>query len=998
MMEANNILRQGSWAANIETVMWFEFLLDPKSLKEHLEKARPDPTPTELIVKLMDKITSETAAAEKAPPTPAYENLDDKPVDTPKPNNSATKKKLALKVMCLKIAAFLKWNLDIIEQKIPLETQHTLLQDLLIISREQKELSECANEINLQSCSPQELFSVLLYHRWVLRAVSRARMSAKQPRSFSSLSAMTAMKLEDRLVTIEQQVPQSIAILKQISTTQDVSLNVPVYETFEPLTEDNEDLNQQWDTCLKASEQEVHCQIHFDLAAFYFSREQYKEAREHIWKAAQINAKLPKVKVYCDIHEQTLQGYCRALGISKQEEQDLFVQFLTCKSNHFTGIVNILQRDNITREIPINYRDDLELEIQAASSSGDFFVARDLLLHVHILNAVRRALDSKASTISIATKLKQSNNKGNDKLISALKAVLPHCDEKLKTNLRMFLLDLFEAGVPKLNQSILSIPELSEIFSEQQIQHYKNKLQKKAHNLSPCWHNMPDTIRNPKLQKGMLEQKLIQSTEPSEIKNLIKSLNAGGPMKAPSKLNSKWELPIPVHSAVMGLQKGVLQDLIFILLAKSRDLSLSGDFERARKLLKAVEEELRTLSGNSKLGKLVNWELLLVSIMQFLKSWPVLPPSAEPIDMKNKENQELASQCKGCLSSLKIGESMIPRSEVLEHCALALLNLGEWEYLSNIDKRFLYFEMPGAFSYACLEITNHRSMKKISTKDAWEQILTVFSSGGVKRTSTGQPIGLRESPGLAAVQSRAQFQQFLSRLREPTTISVAVSILARLYNVLKDEQTLELNVEYTTIWPAVVTNSNAFNSRVVGEVLSELLHQALKYYPDNVSWLKVLGDINYANGFFASALKNYLQACIAVSGFFSRAVPKNKINDQVYIRMIKCCTQLRCHTQAAVLCQFLDDVDYATAFKSLHEKNCADAMDAYYHCIWDLTIVEFLVHLHHKNKEQERKQIAIKLASQMEMNSSNNEGIKMEVARVKKSCFLRTMAQQYVCS
>ncbi|CAB3380059.1 Hypothetical predicted protein [Cloeon dipterum] len=985
--------------------MWFEFLLDPKALKEHLEKARPDPTATELIVQLMDKITSETAAAEKAPPTPAYENLDDKPVDTPKPNNSASKKKLALKVMCLKIAAFLKWNLDIIEQKIPLETQHTLLQDLLIISREQKDLSECANEINLQSCSPQELFSVLLYHRWVLRAVSRARMSAKQPRSYSSLSTMTAMKLEDRLVSIEQQVPQSIAILKQISTTLDVSLNVPVYETFEPLTEDNEDLNQQWDTCLKASEQEVHCQIHFDLAAFYFSREQYKEAREHIWKAAQINAKLPVVKVYCDIHEQTLQGYCRALGISKQEEQDLFVQFLTCKSNHFTGIVNILQRDNITREIPINYRDDLELEIQAASSSSDFFVARDLLLHVHILNAVRRALDSKASTISIATKLKQSNNKGNDKLISALKAVLPHCDEKLKTNLRMFLLDLFEAGVPKLNQSILSIPELSEIFSEQQIQLYKNKLQKKAHDLSPCWQNMQDTIRNPKLQKGMLEQNLIQSTEPREIKNLIMSLNAGGPMKAPSKLNSKWELPIPVHSAVMGLPKGVLQDLIFILLAKSRDLSLSGDFERARKLLKAVEEELLTVLNSlpgklaSKLGKLVNWELLLVSIMQFLKSWPALPPSAEPIDMKNKENQELALQCKECLSSLKDGESMIPRSEVLEHCALALLNLGEWEYLSNIDKRFPYFEMPGAFSYACLEIMNHRiSIKKISTKDAWELILTVFSSGGVKRTLTGQTIGLRDSPGLAAVQSRAQFQQFLSRLREPTTISVAVSILARLYNVLKDEQNLELNVEYTTIWPAVVTNSNAFNSRVVGEVLSQLLHQALKYYPDNVSWLKVLGDINYANGFFASALKNYLQACIAVSGFFSRAVPKSKINNLVYDRMIKCCTQLQCHTQAAVLCQFLDDIDYATAFKSLHEKNCADAMDAYYHCIWDLTIVEFLVHLHHKNKEQERKQIAIKLASQMEMNSSNNEGIKMEVARVKKSCFLRTMAQQYVCS
>lgn len=32
---------------------------------------------------------------------------------------------------------------------------------------------------------------------------------------------------------------------------------------------------------------------------------------------------------------------------------------------------------------------------------------------------------------------------------------------------------------------------------------------------------------------------------------------------------------------------------------------------------------------------------------------------------------------------------------------------------------------------------------------------------------------------------------------------------------------------------------------MVGEVLAELLHQALKFYPDNDSWLKVLGDINF---------------------------------------------------------------------------------------------------------------------------------------------------------
>lgn len=61
--------------------------------------------------------------------------------------------------------------------------------------------------------------------------------------------------------------------------------------------------------------------------------------------------------------------------------------------------------------------------------------------------------------------------------------------------------------------------------------------------------------------------------------------------------------------------------------------------------------------------------------------------------------------------------------------------------------------------------------------------------------------------------------------------------------------------------------------------------------------------------------------------------------------MIKCCSYLQCHTQVAVLCQFLDETDYSAAFKALQERNVYDAMDAYYCCIWDITILEFLVRI-----------------------------------------------------
>jgi len=45
----------------------------------------------------------------------------------------------------------------------------------------------------------------------------------------------------------------------------------------------------------------------------------------------------------------------------------------------------------------------------------------------------------------------------------------------------------------------------------------------------------------------------------------------------------------------------------------------------------------------------------------------------------------------------------------------------------------------------------------------------------------------------------------------------------------------------------------------------------------------------------------------------------------------------------AVLCQFLDDVDYTVAFKAFQERTTQDASDAYYDCIWDTTMLEYLI-------------------------------------------------------
>lgn len=122
--------------------------------------------------------------------------------------------------------------------------------------------------------------------------------------------------------------------------------------------------------------------------------------------------------------------------------------------------------------------------------------------------------------------------------------------------------------------------------------------------------------------------------------------------------------------------------------------------------------------------------------------------------------------------------------------------------------------------------------------------------------------------------------------------------------------------------------------------------------------------INFAVlGFYESAMKFYLEAIMVASDLFSQPVARSHIDDLVYRRMIKSCAHLQCYTQAAVLCQFLEEVDYSLAFKmaASDQKSSAsaDAMDAYYHCIWDTTILEYLIHLHTKRGEHHRKQLAV---------------------------------------
>nr|CAD7589445.1 unnamed protein product [Timema genevievae] len=925
-----DLLRPGTVPISPDTILWFEFLLDPNLLENHLRKPNPDPSPTDLIVKFL-LIVPEQKEVEVKP------NVEGEIVEAIKTEETTIKrnrKSLALKILALKVAAYLKWDLSIIESRLPLPMQVTLLQELLYLALDKDVDVGSHRDMDFSSIPDHVLFAVTMFHTWVLHALMYSRFSAKQMRLpfiaiFASVRVVQSRAVvpnllqltpplvglqdptyvppnvgEEILRSLETQAGNSVEVLGQVLASRRAP-RVPAFETFVMLREDSVEVKQDWDSSVEITLLEFHCQ-----------------ASEHLCCTAdlfqQLGSSATPPYLYCTVREAELQGYSEACNlVPASVGESLLYQLLRCIRDQYT----------------------------------------------------------------------------------ALKPLVPVAEPAEKERLCVFLQDLimFE-DIPSLLEKVMASPELKQLFSKVQLEELSSKkegeVQIPALLLSSDWDVMPSTLDdNPRLEMGSLEQQLVLSYDTEEISKLLKRTIPANPMKPQWRINNKWELPIPLQSVVMSLPRGYIQDYIYILLAKSRELAIMKDFEAAQWMLSVVSHETKNCgSVNSnmlyKMGKLLSWEGLLIKIIQFLLDWPC--PSIN--------SQSLTTDCKACLSALKAGDSVIPRLEILEHCALCLLNLGEWEFLVNIDKRWNYFELAAEIAYVCLDVVKHKGNKKVA-KDAWEFILPMFGSNPQqKRSSSGSTTAIHRDSPSGALQSRSALSQFLGRLRDGTAIAVAASLLARLHNVLRDEPSLELVVEYTGLWPAVVSNANSYNNRAVLEVLSQLLMQALKYHPTNVSWLKLLGDINFVLGHHAKALRYYLEAGIVVSDYFSQSMPRSVMDDNVLRRMIKCCTHLQCHTQAAVLCQFLEEVDYATAFKSLGDmksSSCSDAMDAYYSCIWDTTILEYLVHLHTKRGEHHRKQQAIRVMGMLELNCNNNEEIQREAANIRKSRFLRAMAKQY---
>lgn len=165
--------------------------------------------------------------------------------------------------------------------------------------------------------------------------------------------------------------------------------------------------------------------------------------------------------------------------------------------------------------------------------------------------------------------------------------------------------------------------------------------------------------------------------------------------------------------------------------------------------------------------------------------------------------QYITVECQKCLATLQSSDQVLPRQEIVEHCTIFLLNMAEWDFLTSLEKQWSCFEFAAALSNVAKKTYNIKDKNKDMKfpKEAWEMVLTACKPNRdlpQKRSNSGAGGTSVSRDFLTSISST------FSRLREVTVLNIAISLLARLYNILRDEPSLELYAAYLNSWPATV--------------------------------------------------------------------------------------------------------------------------------------------------------------------------------------------------
>ncbi|KAI4882608.1 hypothetical protein NFI96_032804 [Prochilodus magdalenae] len=1032
----------GSRPSTPPQTSWFEFLLDPSLLEHHLQKANPDPSPVQLVIQFLEQASK---------PSVNEQNLVQPPADN--------RRNRTLKLLALKVAAHTRWDLDVLEKGLTIPVLNMLLNELLCVSKVPPGVKHVDLDLSTlpPTTAMAVLIYNRWAIRTIVLSSFPEKQAKPGPHQLNMMNLVQQEKelTENILSVLKEQATDSIMVLEgALKIKKDFYIHT--LRTLDLLAADPSTANGETESStagLRISADELHCQlseartvvvpvipdqlsvvsyqfpsrvgsmcrretskqgrnkgcqeeklVRYDLGGIYFQQgcsdpSVYEKAQEHFRKTRDLLAKLSSNPLHCHLDEKRLAGYwsaCRAMtGSSDSSDSQLTPYGLInnfIRTQNYQGLIDAFIKDNVTHSLPNNFRHSVQLELLHRVQQGDRAL-EEVCHKLCMCNAVRDALEGQVLCVRFQQLLLRPSKRTISFLLEVCTKSLDkeHTQEASRRKMALFLKNLCERleDVP-LAYMVSSHKLFMELLIDEEKKTLLDQMRKRSAtvNLSakplPSFYDIPASAS---VNIGQLEQQLILSLDARQIRQILIELH-GIAERSFWRVNSKWEVPSDYVNVILAIKDNLTRDLVYILMAKGLHCVNIKDFLHGRQLFSACLELVTEFSP--KLRQVMLNEMLLLEVRAHEAGAAEGNTERPPPD--------LVSRVRGYLE-MRIHD--IPLRQVVgEECVAFMLNWRENEYLtlqvpSSLVNNNPYIKLGQLLAATCKELPGPKECRR-TAKELWEVVVQICSvSSQHKRTSDGRVSLIKQREYSLGILPRSKFVTFVRKLREPLVLTTLISLFVRLHSIVRDDIVNEVTAEHLSIWPSSLANIQSVDVEAVVVTVKELVTYALTLNPNNQSWLITQADIYFVTNQYSAAMHYYLQAGTVCSDYFTKPVPPDVYTDQVLKRMIKCCSLLNCHTQVAVLCQFLREVDYMTAFKALQEQTSHDSMDSFYDYIWDVTILEYLTYIHHKRGEIEKRQVAIKAIGQTELNSSNPEEVLQLAAQKRKKKFLQAMAKLY---
>ena len=861
-----------------------------------------------------------------------------------------------LKSLASKSAASISWNLDCVSKYLPAKHAHALLSHLVKITTN----NTPSAGIDLASVSPTALFAINLFCCWSLKFIVEESLPSRPPKVpnfqlpglFDPRANLPGAK---ELVFKMLQEQESVNLLEKIAALQDLVADMPTTKCF---TFKNEQEVHDWSHCIRIPPAEIAGQASYSLGCLFFLRQNYQAALS-AFLTCHSCLKLIKNPLFMAVNSAKVRGYLKACrGVLKLPPgKSVTVHEAIKKSldNQRSELCSLLVKDLEKRELSLSFRFELETKLHDEHSEKS-----KLYKKVLSYNSLRRILSGSLTSHGFVMNILKNNN--SESLLSkTCSDICYNLPGPQQTYLKEFLVHLCMV-LPKPSKTIDDLLDgtLRNIFTRYELELLESPSVSLPPEVDKCRLSFVESLRKDH-KIANLEQELLTCYDADRVNEILDALK--GAKVNPLFLFDKWREHSELKSVVRDPYASALYN---VFLVKSDLCQKLGLHEECKTLLDHMGTMLMK-SNFAKVKKILNWDCLKADFLSFCAE------TATP-----QKKSELLERAKQCLNSFSQKQELQINLELLTLSTAHLVNCEEYEFLSstsNSNEIVMFGKKVGWVL---------RELKKSKNVPQTEVLFKSITIAVV-------------TPPTLSLQGHINkdcFLNFVSLLSNEAVLSIIISGLLKLLRLSDESITEDVICDCPINWSS--NNKTKLEREPILEALHFVLNHALGTNIHNLSWIRTQADLFYSLKQYHLSLRYFVHLGVLSTDYFSEPINRNTYGDQIYRKMIEACMNLKCFTQAAVLCQFLEKVDYSTAFKCISERPVFDEGEAYYGCIWDATLMEFIVACHKSNAEIEKMSHAQQLMKSQQMNGNRCSEAFREISCIKRRKFFRRMAQHYV--